>query len=110
MMIWKIARHELAALRRDGRMRAAMLIMVALFVALAVTGRQSYRAEQAAREHFIERVRQQWDNQGARHPHRAASFGQYVAKPELPLAMFDPGIKPTTGRALWLEAHHRSSF
>lgn len=109
-MIWRIARHELAALRRDGRLRAAVLIMVSLFLALVVTGWQSHRAGQAARAHFLETAREQWENQGARHPHRAASFGQYVAKPEFPLAMFDPGIKPTTGQALWLEAHKRSSF
>lgn len=109
-MIWKIAQHELSALHRDGRLRLAALFVASLFIVLAVSGWHAYRADRAARLHFVEQARLQWENQGARHPHRAASFGQYVAKPELPLALFDPGIKPTTGQALWLEAHKRSSF
>src|SRR5688500_15638632 len=104
-LIWRIARHELSALRRDGRLGIAALVVALLFAVLAITGWQDYRADRDARSHFIEEARAQWENQGARHPHRAASFGQYVAKPELPLALFDPGIKPTTGQALWLEAH-----
>jgi len=109
-MIRTILLHELTALRRDGRLWAATWLAVALFIGLGAAGWQGYRQDKAEREHFVSRAREQWEGQGARHPHRAASFGQYLAKPELPLALFDSGIKPTTGQALWLEAHKRSSF
>jgi len=110
IMIRTILLHELTALRRDGRLRAAAWLAVALFVGLGAAAWQSYRQDKAQREHFVARAREQWETQGERHPHRAASFGQYVAKPELPLALFDAGIKPTTGQSLHLEAHGRSSF
>lgn len=109
-MIRTILRHELTALRRDGRLRAAAWLAAVLFIGLGAAGWQGYRQDKVEREHFVSRAREQWENQGERHPHRAASFGQYLAKPELPLALFDSGIKPTTGQALWLEAHKRSSF
>jgi len=109
-MIRTILRHELAALRRDGRLWAVAWLAVALFIGLGAAGWQGYRQDKAEREHFVKRAREQWDGMGDRQPHRGASFGQYVAKPELPLALFDSGIKSTTGQALWLEAHKRSTF
>lgn len=109
-MILRVARHELVALRRDGRLLAAGALTLMLFTVISVAGWQRYRDDRETRQAFVEKARDQWENQGARHPHRAASFGQYVAKPELPLAVFDSGIKPVTGQVLWLEAHKRSSF
>jgi ABC-2 type transport system permease protein len=105
-----IARHELRQLRRDGRLRAAAWLGLGLLVALALLGWQTYRRELHERAHFEASARSQWENQGEKHPHRAAHFGFYLTKPELPLALFDSGIKPATGRVLWLEAHSRTVF
>lgn len=109
-MLWTIARHELRQLGRDGRLRAAAWLGLGLLVALAFLGWQTYRREAHERAHFEASARTQWENQGEKHPHRAAHFGLYLTKPELPLALFDSGIKPATGRVLWLEAHSRSVF
>ena len=109
-MLWTIARHELRQLRRDGRLRAAAWLGLGLLVALALLGWQNYRREAHERAHFEAAAREQWENQGDKHPHRAAHFGFYLTKPELPLTLFDSGIKPATGRVLWLEAHARSVF
>lgn len=108
--LWPIARHELRQLRRDGRLRAAAWLGLGLLVALALLGWQTYRREAHERAHFETEAREQWENQGDKHPHRAAHFGIYLTKPELPLTLFDSGIKPATGRVLWLEAHSRSVF
>ncbi len=109
-MLWTIARHELRQLRRDGRLRAAAWLAFCLLTALALLGWQTFRREAHERGHFEATAREQWENQGEKHPHRAAHFGFYLTKPELPLTFFDSGIKPATGRVLWLEAHQRSVF
>lgn len=109
-MLWTIARHELRQLRRDGRLRTAAWLGFALLAALALLSWQTYRREAHERAHFEATAREQWENQGDKHPHRAAHFGFYLTKPELPLSLFDSGIKPATGRVLWLEAHQRSVF
>ncbi|HWA28252.1 MAG TPA: DUF3526 domain-containing protein [Lacunisphaera sp.] len=109
-MLWTIARHELQQIRRDGRLRAVSWLGLALLAALALLGWQTYRREAHERAHFEAAAREQWENQGDKHPHRAAHFGFYLTKPELPLTLFDSGIKPATGRVLWLEAHQRSVF
>lgn len=83
---------------------------LALLAALALLSWQTYHREAHERSHFEAAAREQWENQGDKHPHRAAHFGFYLTKPELPLTLFDSGIKPATGRVLWLEAHQRSVF
>lgn len=109
-MIWTIARHELGQLRRDGRLRIVFWLGLIMLTALALLSWQTYRRDAHERAHFESAAREQWENQGHKHPHRAAHFGFYLTKPELPLSLFDSGIKPATGRVLWLEAHQRSVF
>ena len=109
-MLWTIAKHELRKLRRDGRLRATAWLGLALFGGLVLLSWQTYRRELQERARFEATAREQWDHQGAKHPHRAAHFGFYLTKPELPLALFDSGLKPAAGQVLWLEAHQRSAF
>jgi ABC-2 type transport system permease protein len=109
-MLLRIARHEIQQLLRDRRLHAAGWIGGALLAALVLLGWQTYRRELHERAHFEAEARHQWEHQGEKHPHRAAHFGFYVTKPELPLAVLDSGIKPATGQVLWLEAHTRTAF
>lgn len=109
-MLLRIARHEIQQLLRDRRLHAAGWIGGALLAALVLLGWQTYRRELHERAHFEAEARHQWEHQGEKHPHRAAHFGFYVTKPELPLAVLDAGIKPATGQVLWLEAHTRTAF
>ena len=109
-MIFRIARREMLLQFRDGRMRLALLVLLAALLAACVSGWLQFK--QAAREQhlFEEEAREQWLTQGERHPHRAAHFGTYVTKPELSLAFFEPGLRPFAGQTLWLEAHDRPAF
>lgn len=110
MEIWQVAKQEIASLRRDGRLRIGVLLGTCLLMGLTLLSWQTWRAEEIERLSFESTQREQWENQGEKHPHRAAHFGFYLEKPELPLALFDSGVKPVTGQTLWLEAHTRSSF
>jgi ABC-2 type transport system permease protein len=109
-VILRIARREILLQFRDGRMRMALLVLLASLLAACVSGWLQFN--QAAREQrlFEEEAREQWLTQGERHPHRAAHFGTYVTKPELSLAFFEPGLRPFAGQTLWLEAHDRPAF
>lgn len=109
-MLLRIARHEVQQLLRDRRLHAAGWIGGALLAALVLLGWQAYRRELHERTHFEAEARHQWEQQGEKHPHRAAHFGFYVTKPEPPLAVLDSGLKPATGQMLWLEAHTRTAF
>lgn len=106
----RIARHDVTLQLRDGRMVLAAVALFAALSAAMLSGWMQYESARMERTRFEAAARDQWLHQGARHPHRAAHFGTYVAKPELPLAAFDPGLRPFAGQTLWLEAHDRPAF
>lgn len=107
-MIRAIVAKELRALLRDGRLWGLALVLALLLLAvLASALHQRHGAEQE--RHAVETAaRQQWDQQGARNPHRAAHFGLYAFKPKSALAGVEPGIDAYAGQALWLEPHRRN--
>lgn len=109
-MIGSVARRELALQLRDGRLLMTGAVLLLAVLAATAAGWFQFDRARAEREHFIAEARQQWLDQGARHPHRAAHFGAYVAMPQLSLAMFEPGLRPFAGQTLWLEAHDRPAF
>jgi ABC-2 type transport system permease protein len=57
--------------------------------------------QQEAREAFL--------SQPARHPHRMVHYGHFVFRSPAPLAVFDPGLDPITGQALYLEGHRQNT-
>lgn len=109
-MIGVIARREIALQFRDGRLVLAGATLLIAMAAAILAGWAQYDRAERERAHFVAEARAQWLNQGERHPHRAAHFGAYVAKPELSLALFEPGLRPFAGQTLWLEAHDRPAF
>lgn len=105
-----IARRELALQLRDGRLVMAALALLAALGAALASGWVQFDTARTERARFEATARRQWLDQGERHPHRAAHFGAYVAKPEIALALFEPGLRPFAGQTLWLEAHDRPAF
>ncbi len=108
--MWHVALHELRLQFRDGRLAIAGGALFVLLLTVIVSGWMQYDQTQREREAFTSEVWEQWVNQGERHPHRAAHFGTYAVKPELSLALFEPGLRPFAGQTLWLEAHSRPAF
>lgn len=108
-MIGLLYRKEMRALARDGRallLALSMLILFAIVLALSV---QEHRRHAQEQEKIGASVREQWDKQGVKHPHRGAHFGMYVFRPDSVLSSFDPGINPFAGQVLWLEPHRRNA-
>ena len=103
------ARSELRQMLRDGRVRAALIILLALFATtLSVGSAQQSRYDSNLRE-AVQADRSIWERQGARNPHSVAHFGQYAFKPSGPITLFDPGLTPWLGTALWMEAHYQNT-
>ncbi len=95
---------------RDGRLLVTGLLVIVLIGAAVIAGWRDHARGEQERSLFAERSYAQWLDQPPKHPHRAASFGIYVAKPESPLAIFESGLRPHAGRTLWLEAHSQTAF
>ncbi|MEM7484458.1 MAG: DUF3526 domain-containing protein [Bacteroidota bacterium] len=107
-MISKTFLKETKELLREGRARAAFLIVIMLLgVAVWVSARQ-YRNvnEQYNAAKIAERAI--WDNQGEKNPHSAAHYGTYAFKPKYPLSLVDQGVDKYAGTSIFLEAHKRN--
>jgi len=109
-MHFQIASREITLQLRDGRFVLACCALMVALIASAVGGWAQFQQAERERAYFSAVTRDQWLHQGERHPHRAAHFGMYVTKPELTLAIFEPGLRSVAGQTLWLEAHDRPAF
>lgn len=90
---------------REGRFRAAAIILSVLF-ALSLFGAYDYYAAlKKQHDEATHTMREQWDNQKDKNPHSAAHYGTFVFKPVYPLSYFDRGVDAYTGNTLFLEGH-----
>ena len=93
--------------------RRSTWLLFALFAALVITagwlGHERQVREQAQQAGYQRLVREQWENQPGRHPHRVSHYGTFAFKPRGPLAAFDPGVESYAGRVQYLEAHRQNA-
>lgn len=82
-----------------------LLLGLALYAGFATFQQQRLIITQTQQE-----KRQEWLNQGEKHPHIAAHYGTFVFKPKTILSLFDFGLDAYTGTSIYLEAHHQHEF
>ncbi|MFP2931412.1 DUF3526 domain-containing protein [Pyxidicoccus sp. 3LG] len=107
-MILAIARKEWVELLRDGRFRAAAVLVFLLASVGIAMGALHVRGARAEREEGTRLTRQHWLEQGEKNPHSAAHYGVWAFKPGSALAAFDRGVEPYLGVAVYLEAHKQN--
>lgn len=100
-----IAAKDWRELVRDGRaVGAVALVLLIGLVALWLSAQGVARAE-AERVEAAQRDRATWLSQGAANPHSVAHFATWAFKPKTALTVFEPGVTPYLGEAIWMEAH-----
>lgn len=87
----------------------AALLMAGLLVATTVLTMSRMQGEGAARAHHQAQAEAAFLSQPDRHPHRMVHYGHYVFRTPAPLALFDPGLDPVTGQAIFLEGHRQNT-
>jgi ABC-2 type transport system permease protein len=102
-----IAAVELRRHYREGVLTILGVMMIVLLGATLTARTGSFRANEDAARAASQRVREQWINQGTKHPHSGAHFGTYVFRKALPLEVLEPGITNFTGQIIPLVTHQR---
>lgn len=105
-----IAVKELRELARDGRLRAAFVVVAGLLLVALLLGRRQAHAARAEREAAQVVADDHFREQDAKNPHVAAHYGTYAFKPQGALAFVNPGVDPFVGVSVKLEAHKRSAL
>lgn len=104
-----VAREEWRLLRRDRVALPALLLLLGLLTAAALTAWDAQRSAEAQRSRSQAQAHQAFESQPDRHPHRMVHYGHFVFRPPSPLAAFDAGIDGYTGHMLYLEGHRQNS-
>ena len=105
-----IAKKEIMiALREKLVISLAAIILLLLGIA-TYAGFISYDQQQHTISETQAQKRQEWLNQGDKHPHIAAHYGTFVFKPKTILSIFDFGLDTYTGTSVYLEAHNQHEF
>ncbi|MCG1037572.1 DUF3526 domain-containing protein [Polaribacter sargassicola] len=107
-MIFQIIKKEVQEILRDGRFKISFFIVLFLLVASVFITSKQYSSINEQYDSAEKNERTVWESQGAKNPHSAAHFGNYVFKPKLPLSLLDQGVDKYTGISIFLEAHNRN--
>lgn len=87
-----------------------ILFVIALMVGYAgYTGWKTFVGQNGIRGHYQKVVRESWENNPDKHPHRMAHFGSFAFRKKHPLSAFDFGLESFTGNAVFLEAHKQNT-
>ena len=109
-MLSLIVKKEFLAAVRDVRLQVSAAILLLLMVASVLVGKQGQKEIQKQREVAQSAMYDQWLNQGNKHPHSAAHFGQFAFKPKPVLSFLDVGLDNYTGVSVFLEAHKQNEI
>lgn len=107
-MTTKTWKKELKEMLREGRVRVALIIVLALMLVAVFISKKQYENVNAQHEVARTTERALWDDQGEKNPHSAAHYGTYAFKPKYPLSLVDQGVDKYAGTAIFLEAHNRN--
>ncbi|MFT6215769.1 MAG: ABC-2 type transport system permease protein [Roseivirga sp.] len=105
-----IVRKEIKIALREKLVVALGSIIVLLLGVALYAGYLSYKQQRNIILETQAEKRQEWLNQGDKHPHIAAHYGTFVFKPKTVLSLFDFGLDAFTGTSVYLEAHYQHAF
>jgi ABC-2 type transport system permease protein len=86
-----------------------MLVFAIMLTYAAYSGWKNYTVQNNIRSHYQKVVRQSWENNPDKHPHRMAHYGSFAFRLKHTLSMFDFGMESFTGSAVFLEAHKQNT-
>ncbi len=82
-----------------------VLLIVALLSAYLTILEQNHTVE-----YYSEEVRERWEKNPDKHPHRMAHYGYVAFRQKYPLSFFDYGMDSYLGNAVFLEAHRQNTI
>src|SRR3990170_8726500 len=86
-----------------------MLVFAIMLTYASYSGWKNYTVQNNVRSHYQKVVRQSWENNPDKHPHRMAHYGSFAFRLKHTLCMFDFGMESFTGNAVFLEAHKQNT-
>lgn len=106
-LIRRIAGAELKQQYREGTLTVLALFAVVV-LGFTISARYATFADAVAEDRIAaKRVREQWVDQGVKHPHSGAHFGTYAFRHSFATELLEPGAASYSGKIFPLVTHQR---
>ncbi|MEM8893901.1 MAG: DUF3526 domain-containing protein [Bacteroidota bacterium] len=109
-MLKLVIKKEFMTALRDVRLQISGSILIVLMLTAVLVGRQGQKQIAQQRVEAQQAMYDKWVNQGNKHPHSAAHYGQFAFKPKPVLSFLDVGLDNYTGISVFLEAHKQNEI
>jgi ABC-2 type transport system permease protein len=80
-----------------------------LLIFALIVGHKNLRFQQNLVKEYSHDVRERWENNPDKHPHRMAHYGYLAFRDKHPLSFFDYGLDAFVGNTVFLEAHRQNT-
>lgn len=109
-MLRLVIKKEFLTALRDVRLQVSGGLLIVLILTAVFVGKQGQKQIQEERARAQSAMYDKWLNQGNKHPHSAAHYGQFAFKPKSVLSFLDVGLDNYTGISVFLEAHKQNEI
>jgi len=99
---------------RDSVFKNKAVFIITLFIGVlllyaAFSGWENYTAQNETSEKYQHESREDWLKNPDKNPHRMAHYGNFAFRKSTSLSVFEFGMEPFFGNAIFLEAHKQNT-
>ena len=104
-----IAKHLNKAIFKNRAVPIIIIFIGILLLYATFSGWKNYTNQKETSEKYQHESREDWLNNPDKNPHRMAHYGNFAFRKSTSLSMFEYGMQPFFGNAIFLEAHKQNS-
>lgn len=104
-----IARHFRKSIFKNPAIYIITAFIGILLLYAAFTGWDNYKSQNETSEKYQHESREDWLKNPDKNPHRMAHYGNFAFRKSTPLSVFEFGMEPFFGNAIFLEAHKQNT-
>ncbi|KQB37060.1 ABC transporter permease [Flavobacterium aquidurense] len=99
---------------RNSVFKNSAVFIITLFIGIillyaAFSGWENYTSQNETSEKYQHESREDWLKNPDKNPHRMAHYGNFAFRKSTPLSVFEFGMEPFFGNAIFLEAHKQNT-
>ncbi|GGE96143.1 ABC transporter permease [Flavobacterium limi] len=104
-----IAKHLKNSAFKNGAVFIITFFIGILLIYAVLSGWKNYTNQNEASEKYQHESREDWLNNPDKNPHRMAHYGNFAFRKSTSLSVFEFGMEPFFGNAIFLEAHKQNT-
>ena len=104
-----IAKHLKNSVFKNSAVFIITLFIGIILLYAAFSGWENYTNQNETSEKYQHESREDWLKNPDKNPHRMAHYGNFAFRKSTPLSVFEFGMEPFFGNAIFLEAHKQNT-